>query len=88
MNLLFMHRLALFMHRLCIKKILKMGFMILFTQLKIILLPYFQFSVFNFQFSATINSIQTDPLCFYAHVLLIMCLTLLYLFFFGLGHFQ
>ena len=34
---------------------------ILFTHLKIILLQYFQFSVFSFQFSATISSIQTDP---------------------------
>ena len=37
---------------------LKMGFTILFTHLKIILLQYFQFSVFNF---SKINSIQTDP---------------------------
>ena len=38
-----------------------MGPTILFTQLKIILLQCFQFSVFSFQFSATISSIQTDP---------------------------
>ena len=37
-----------------------MGPTILFTQLKIILLQCFQFSVFNFQFSATISLIQTD----------------------------
>ena len=39
-----------------------MGLTILFTQLKIILLQCFQFSVFSFQFSATISSIQTDPM--------------------------
>ena len=38
-----------------------MGPTILFTHLKIILLQCFQFSVFSFQFSATISSIQTDP---------------------------
>ena len=37
---------------------LKMGLTVLFTHLKIILLQYFQFSVFNF---SKINSIQTDP---------------------------
>ena len=37
---------------------LKMGLMILFTYLKIILLRYFQFPVFNFN---KISSIQTDP---------------------------
>ena len=37
---------------------LKMDFTVLFTHLKIILLQYFQFSVFNF---SKINSIQTDP---------------------------
>ena len=41
-----------------------MGPTILFTQLKIILLQCFQFSVFSFQFSATISSIQTDPYCY------------------------
>ena len=35
---------------------------ILFTHLKIILLQCFQFSVFSFKFSATISSIQTDPI--------------------------
>ena len=40
-----------------------MGLTILFIHLKIILLQYFQFSVFSFQFSATISSIQTDPMC-------------------------
>ena len=35
---------------------------VLFTHLKIILLKCFQFSVFSFQFSATISSIQTDPI--------------------------
>ena len=39
-----------------------MGPTILFIHLKIILLQCFPFSVFSFQFSATINSIQTDPL--------------------------
>ena len=39
------------------KKILKIGLMVLFTHLKIILLQCFQFSV-----SATISSIQMDPL--------------------------
>ena len=50
---------ALFTHL----KILKMGLKILFTHLKIILLQYFQFSVFNFQFlvSRKISCIQTDP---------------------------
>ena len=44
-------------------KILKMDPMILFIHLKITLLQYFQFSVFNFQFSVStkINSIQMDP---------------------------
>ena len=37
---------------------LKMGLTILFTYLKIILLQYFQFSVFSFN---KISSIQTDP---------------------------
>ena len=50
------------------KKILKMGPTILFTQLKIILLQCFQFSVFSFQFSATISSIQTDPKCTHSRV--------------------
>ena len=40
---------------------LKMGFTILFTHLKIILLQCFQF---QFSVSATISSIQTDPLFF------------------------
>ena len=39
-----------------IKKILKMGLMVLFTHLKIILLQYFQFSI-----SAKRSCIQTDP---------------------------
>ena len=43
-------------------KILKMGPTILFTYLKIILLQCFQFSIFSFQFSATISSIQTHPI--------------------------
>ena len=43
-------------------KILKMGPTILFTHLNIILLQCFQFSVFSFQFSATISSIQTHPM--------------------------
>ena len=45
-------------------KILKMGPTVLFTHLKIILLQCFQFSIFSFQFSvsATISSIQTDPI--------------------------
>ena len=38
------------------KKILKMGFMVLFTHLKIILLQCFQFSVLT-----KISCIQTDP---------------------------
>ena len=38
-----------------------MGPTILFTQLKIILLQCFQFSVFSFQFSATMRPTQ-DPL--------------------------
>ena len=37
---------------------LKMSPTILFTHLKIILLPYFQFSIFSF---SKISSIQTDP---------------------------
>ena len=37
---------------------LKMGHTVLFTHLKIILLQYFQFSVFSF---SKISSIQTDP---------------------------
>ena len=37
---------------------LKIGLTILFAHLKIILLQYFQFSVFNF---SKINSIQTEP---------------------------
>ena len=37
---------------------LKMGLTVLFTHLKIILLQYFQFSVFSF---SKISSIQTDP---------------------------
>ena len=49
---------VLYMHCLYIKKILKMGPTVLFTHLKIILLQCFQFSV-----SATISSIQTDPIC-------------------------
>ena len=43
-----------------VKKILKMSPTILFTHLKIILLQCFQFSV-----SATISSIQTDPIYLY-----------------------
>ena len=39
---------------------LKIGLMALFIHLKIILLQYFQFSVFNF---GKISSIQTDPQC-------------------------
>ena len=38
------------------KKKLKIGFMVLYTHLKLILLQYFQFSVFN-----KINCIQMDP---------------------------
>ena len=38
------------------KKKLKIGFIVLFTHLKLILLQCFQFSVFN-----KINCIQTDP---------------------------
>ena len=38
--------------------LLKIGLIVLFTHLKIILLQYFQFSIFNF---SKINSIQTDP---------------------------
>ena len=44
---------SLFTYCLCtvhVLKILKMGSTILFTHLKIILLQYFQFSVFSFQF--------------------------------------
>ena len=40
---------ALFTYCSHIKKILKIGLTILFTHLKIILLQYFQFSVFNFR---------------------------------------
>ena len=39
-----------------------MGLTIVFTHLNIILLQCFQFSVFSFQFSATISSIQTHPM--------------------------
>ena len=39
---------ALYTHCLCTVHVLFMGPTILFTHLKIILLPYFQFSVFNF----------------------------------------
>ena len=46
------------------KKILKMGLTVLFTHLKIILLQCFQFLV-----SATISSIQTDPLSGRAQIL-------------------
>ena len=45
-------------------KILKIGLTVLLTHLKIILLQYFQFSVFSFQFSVStkISSIQTAPI--------------------------
>ena len=68
---LFMHCWVLFIYCLNILfdtvyglKNIKNGSMILFTYLKIILLQYFQFSVFSFQFlvSAKISCIQTDPL--------------------------
>ena len=47
---------------------LKMGLMALFSHLKIILLQYFLFSIFNF---SKINSIQTDPKCSFANGLYI-----------------
>ena len=60
-NLLFMRQMSLFTHysgtvyalfmgitTTLLKKILKMGPTVLFTHLKIILLQYFQFLVFNF----------------------------------------
>ena len=53
---------ALFMHCLCTvheKNKIKMGLTVLFTNLKIILLQYFQFSV-----SAKISCIRTDPVSF------------------------
>ena len=62
-NLLFMRQISLFTHcsstfhtlfmgptATLFKKILKMGPTILFTHLKIILLQFFQFSIFSFQF--------------------------------------
>ena len=44
------------------KKILKMGPTVLFTHLKIILLQYFQFSVFNFSNN---KSNPNEPLVYY-----------------------
>ena len=46
------------------KKVLKMDLTIPFTHLKIILLQYFQFSIFSFSISVTISSIQTYPIYF------------------------
>ena len=57
---------------------LKMGPTVLFTHLKIILLQYFQFSVFSF---SKISSIQTDPQCVIlssTHVFLHCCPTIFF----------
>ena len=58
MGLLFTHCLALFMHCLHIKNIKNGSHDTIYT-----FKNYFAtvFSVFSFQFSATISSIQTDP---------------------------
>ena len=44
------------------KNILKMGPMVLFTYLKIILLQYFQFSIFNFNKNKLYPNISLSPL--------------------------
>ena len=55
-----------------------MGPTILFIHLNIILLQYFQFLVFSFQFSATISSIQTHP---YIYIYAVKSIKVLYLSF-------
>ena len=57
-NSAFMHCSRIHKHHFSVTFSLKMGFTVLFTHLKIILLQCFQFSIFNFN---KINSIQTDP---------------------------